>query len=457
MRLAEAKVTATELDAALQRLRTLAEGSDEANAALRTAIQQHTTSLDNLQTAATMSLPSVSFTRRDETQARVSATLEALRNAPRAGPGDVGSQLVPLLVDAALAAEEAARRLHDGGQYWRHLLLDRLGENEALAHQLRIDAQAMASGPTRADLRRLSDLGAANTTAAIRHAYWSMQLHLERRHYEALHLVERLKDPLYVGKATWAGAMGLGFLFAWFWISRRAPRLWAVARRGAMGWTSTAGNARTVDAGLTFVETVAPPLLLLFAIRWLAEILSAIAPEPELSLLAQLAEWTLSYRLVSGLLHLFILRVTRRRMVLSDSLQTRIDGSLRIILRYSFLAAMAVEVMRGVFGNGAVFQTSRAIAVFGLAPICVALLRRWQEDIIGAYLRYRPEASLTRLVEQARGSWYGTFVALAAFAVVAGHGAAVLGRDFVLGFEQSRRALAFLFRLRIERQAQKRG
>lgn len=455
--LAEAKASGVALDVALQRLGTLTEGSKAADAALAAAIAQHGVTLDAIRSTVMTTEPTPPLGGYDESRRRGRSTLTELRSVRGFAPGDAGDEVTSSLQEALAATDAAARRLQEDAQRWRHLILDRWRENESLAHQLRLEAQGLASTTMRTDLRRVSDVGAANATAGIRHAFWSLRLHLERRAYEGNHLPDRLRDPLFLGKAAWAGTVGLVCLIAWVWFSRRAARIWANIRRAAMGWTSTTGNARAVDTALALAETLSPRLLLLLSIDWLEGVLAPVMPEPELAVAANIARWSIGYALLGDFGLRFILRVTRRRLVLTAVHRHRIEQSLRSTLRYLFLTGFALESLRGLLGDGALLQMIRTTALLGWLPLGVALLRQWQEDIVGAYLRYRPDSSLAALVEQARGRWYGIFVALAAFAVVTSHGAAVLGRDFVLGFEQSRRALAFLFRLRIERQAQKRG
>lgn len=455
--LSEAKASAVELEGALQHVGTLGEGSKAADIALPAAIADHSLTLDAVRSATTTSVPTASFRGYDGARKRVLNALEDLRGVRGVPPAETGHDVTKSLSEALAATDAAMQRLRDDTQRWRHLILDRLRENESLAHRLRLEAQGKSSLPKRAELHRLSDLGAANAKAAVRHVFWSIRLHVERRAFEARHLPDRLRDPLYVGKVAWAGTTGLLFLIAWVWLSRRAPRISATVRRAAMGWTSTTGNARVVDTALNLAETLSPRLLMLLAIDWLEGVLTPVMPEPELAVVARMASWTIGYALLADSGLRLILRATRRRLVLTRVHRDRAEKSLRSILRYLVLTGFAVESLRGLLGEGALLQMTRAAALSGLLPIGVVLLRRWQEDIVGAYLRYRPDSSLASIVEQARGRWYGIFVALAAFAVVTSHAAAVLGRDFVLGFDQSRRALAFLFRLRIERQAQKRG
>jgi hypothetical protein len=57
-------------------------------------------------------------------------------------------------------------------------------------------------------------------------------------------------------------------------------------------------------------------------------------------------------------------------------------------------------------------------------------------------------------VRKTRGKWYGFFVTTAAVSILFVVAVVRFARQFVLGFEQSRKALAFVFRRRLERQAE---
>jgi hypothetical protein len=85
------------------------------------------------------------------------------------------------------------------------------------------------------------------------------------------------------------------------------------------------------------------------------------------------------------------------------------------------------------------------------------LVRWWQPDIVDGYLAFRSGGAMADAVRATRERWYGFFVAVAAVAVLIVVAAARLAARFALGFDQTRKALAFLFRRRLERQAEQQG
>jgi hypothetical protein len=91
-----------------------------------------------------------------------------------------------------------------------------------------------------------------------------------------------------------------------------------------------------------------------------------------------------------------------------------------------------------------------------LAAVLVELFR-WRRVMIDTFLTLQPKGRLAATLRATRSRWYGAFLAPAAFVWLAGRGAATVAREFALGFEQTQKALAFLFRQRVQRQAEKQG
>ncbi len=335
----------------------------------------------------------------------------------------------------------AERRLEVAGllQEARHALLDRV------------------SADMRSRLHGLSEVGADNVSVGTLQVWCSLRFHVVRRAHDFRHLGERLSDGIQLGKVVWALSLSLFALLLSTWVWRRAPALFDRVKKLALKSAQTPAYARFVGSWLNVLEVLAPRGFLIALLLWLQGVLTEVAPEPELSIVVEVIVWVLAYQLSSRLLHMLILRLARRRLSLTVVQKLRILRSVRLALRYGFIVAYVLDVMGQLVGHGVLYGGVRVGALLGAAPILGVLVQRWREDIAAAYLAHQPNSRLARAVEGARDRWYGFFVAVAAFGVVAGHGAGVLGRDFVLGFDQSRKALAYLFRLRIERQAQRRG
>jgi hypothetical protein len=89
----------------------------------------------------------------------------------------------------------------------------------------------------------------------------------------------------------------------------------------------------------------------------------------------------------------------------------------------------------------------------GTLPIALVLVNRWREDIADAYLAMYPKGRFAIRVRNTRTRAVGFFVVLVAFTSVAARGISIYIREQLLSFEQTRKALAYVFRRRLERQS----
>lgn len=377
----------------------------------------------------------------------------ALGSAER---GDVERAIEALRSVVASLEHELDVLREETSERWYRVAERRL-DVAGLLDDARLALLSRVSSDMRSRLHGLSNDGAENLAVALRHVGWRLRFHVVRRAHDARHLDEQLSDGIQLGKVLWALSLAIFALMLSTWLWRRAPSLFVRVKKAALKSAQSPAYARFVASWLSLLEAVAQRSFLIVLALWLHGVLTAIAPEPELTIVVEGLVWVLSYQLASRLLHMLILRLARRRLSLTVLQKLRILRSVRLVLRYGFVVAYLLGVMRDLVGHGVLYQGVRLVAFAFAVPILAVLVQRWRDDIATAYLAHQPDSRLARVVEHARGEWYGFFVAVAAFGVVAGHGIGVLGRDFVLGFEQSRKALAYLFRLRIERQAQRRG
>lgn len=356
---------------------------------------------------------------------------------------------------ARLQAEEITLQ-NELADRWYRVAEQRLLVAERLNDaRLVLIEHASASGRER--LRSLSDLGAKNVAAALRHLSTQIRFHLARRFHEARHLPKVLEDPIRLTKLVWAAGSMLVLLLLATWLWRRAPEFYKQSKKGIVASARTARSVRFRNAVLSVLEAALPRVFLIVVALWLYDIAAPVGPELELRFALQVFLWVVSYQLAARLLHMLILRLARRRYSLTVPQKLKILRSVRYALRYGFVMAFLLSLTESLVGRGVLYEGARILGFIGMLPLVAVLVQRWRADIVRAYLAWSPEGRLARLVDRTGDRWYGFFVALAAFAFVAGHGLATLSRDFVLGFEQTRRALAFLFRLRIERQARERG
>lgn len=142
---------------------------------------------------------------------------------------------------------------------------------------------------------------------------------------------------------------------------------------------------------------------------------------------------------------------------LTEALSEKTLRTLRVVGRYTLVTLIVLSLAESALGRGFLYHLVGRFAWLGALPIAIGLIRAWRGHIADAYLARRAHGALADLVERTRDRWYGFFVAAAAVAVLFASFVARAARTFVFGFERSRRALAYLFRRRLERQADEAG
>lgn len=163
------------------------------------------------------------------------------------------------------------------------------------------------------------------------------------------------------------------------------------------------------------------------------------------------------YQLAITAIHHAVTSATlRARGAIAQELSAKIFRSIRVVGRYVLAVAIFLILSSAILGKGYLHQFVVGFAWLGALPIGYLQLRWWRTDIADAYLRAHPSGRLANWVVRTRERSLGLFVAAAAFAIVAGAGATAYARQTLLGFEQTRKALAFLFRRRLERQQERR-
>ena len=142
---------------------------------------------------------------------------------------------------------------------------------------------------------------------------------------------------------------------------------------------------------------------------------------------------------------------------LSPATTQRVTSSVRFAGRAALVIVVAVTISEITLGRGALYTLSTRATWVAVVVVAVVLLRRWQADIARRYLELRPTGPLADAVRGSQHRWFGFFVGLTAFLFVVVQAMSSLVRRFLLGFDQTRKALAFIFRRRLEREARNRG
>lgn len=202
------------------------------------------------------------------------------------------------------------------------------------------------------------------------------------------------------------------------------------------------------------IKALAFPLAFYAFVQLFFGLLVELIDAPETRLIARVAQVMALYWLVIALVHYVLVRIASRPGApIDEQFSARLLRTVRLAGRTAAVLSIFLIVAEVVLGRGYLYTLVLDFAWFAAVPIGWITIRRWQPDIFAAYLRMAPGGSMARLVERARGKLWGAFVAVpVALYLGVRRTGQIVGR-WVMRLEHVRRALAFLFLRRLEKQA----
>ena len=247
--------------------------------------------------------------------------------------------------------------------------------------------------------------------------------------------------------------VALGTLLWATMLVRRRRSVWLrAARNHAARAVRRPALLRALQRGTSALDAVGGELVALAAILVVPHVPGVDVTSSAWSVPYTLLLWYAIYRLALTVTHRGLASAASRGGMLAGEVGERILRSVRLVGRSAFFFAVLLESSAAVVGRGYLYALVVRGAWVMAALIAFVLIRSWRDDIASVYLRVQPASAFSRLVSKTRTHWVGIFVVLAAFMVLLASGVVRALRRFVLGFEHSRKALAFLFRRRLERQ-----
>lgn len=262
-----------------------------------------------------------------------------------------------------------------------------------------------------------------------------------------------LRRPAAVARMSLQVLSWLGILWLTVTVRRRHP-LWLRWLRSATARSIRRPSVvRTVQRITEVLDAIGSELATLGGVLLLLLIPSLDLERGPLSILFLLILGYWSYRLALTVTHRGLAWLADRSDAPATSdLGERILRSVRLVGRAAFAITLLLASSAAVVGKGYLHALVVRFAWTLGVTLAMVLVRRWRNDIADAYLRVRPSGALSRLVERTRQRWIGFFVVVIAFGYVLAATLARAVRRFILGFEHSRKALAYLFRRRLEKQ-----
>jgi hypothetical protein len=246
-------------------------------------------------------------------------------------------------------------------------------------------------------------------------------------------------------------------LFFLVWLRRQIPGVVAKLRVYEYQYARTVKRIRQIDRLVALISHFGAISINIAAVHAFAAAFNHNFNYIEIKVAFAIAYWVAYYRLAHKFFEVLIFRVARRRFRVDFQKRKRIAQSIFFLGRAVLGGGLILSVIHAVTNFGMLYYWSQKLFLVVLFIAGLILLNRWRPSIVAVYLDKGPDGKLADLVEKAKDKPYGFFLVCLAFLYVAGHGALVLIRDTVLSFEQSRKALAFFFRRRLERHAEELG
>jgi hypothetical protein len=353
-----------------------------------------------------------------------------------------------VVAHAGLALREAQARLEHAGNVM-NTLQSLQARQVLLLAQLAPAQRDALTGLTRSGWSRVR--GEADYLRLILRWYPVQRLQQLRA------LPQQLAAPWQAGlSGALAAAVALLVVSGWV---RHNVRGWLDRARKAMLAQLDAPTARWFASSLMhMLARLGRELVLLFTTYLLFDqVLADRWTVPEWEVLRSLAYAYAWYRLALAFLHRVVQVAVSRYRLVSPVLNGKMLHSLRWVARMVLLYAVYVILAQAVLGRGALYGIARELALLGVVLIVWRLILAWRGEVTTAYLSAFPDGSLAERVRANEGRSQGLVIAFAAFVFVAARGLWIWLRDSALRFEQTRKALAYLFRRKLERKSKNQG
>lgn len=358
-----------------------------------------------------------------------------------------------LILRQELATQEADLRRQEINE--RYNAAEKVMEGLKLLQTRRVTLLPMLSDAVRAQVTGLSREGWARIQSELRHLELMARWYPAQRLHQLDTLPAVLHDLFAVGQVGLT-ALSVMLLIAGYVIALRRHAEWLQYLRGrVIASIRDRALAARINRQFQSVLSLSPELLQLTAVYVLFDrILVATAQAPEVVTLRSLAYAWAFYALALAGLYRVVLRAVQRYQRVETALNDKIHRSLQLVARFGLGITIYLILAQTLLDRGALYGIAVDLAWVGALVIAYRLIRAWRAEVTGSYLRLFPHGNLAALVRSTAERPHGLLIAVAAFGAVAARGLWSWLRDTVLGFEQTRKALAYLLRRRLERQAE---
>lgn len=134
---------------------------------------------------------------------------------------------------------------------------------------------------------------------------------------------------------------------------------------------------------------------------------------------------------------------------------TRIFSSVRMVMGFGLAAVLITDVSELLVGHGYIYSIVVDLAWLGAIPIAIVLIHQWADDVCEAHRQRWTTGFVARALDKKNTRPRRYALTPVAGIALAAAGAYAGLEELALRFEQFRRALAFLFRRRLERRVER--
>ncbi|MCU0304762.1 MAG: hypothetical protein MUC56_11965 [Thermoanaerobaculales bacterium] len=357
---------------------------------------------------------------------------------------------------AGLDEAAAAARRVEGQVRWE--TTERRIELVRRLNEVRVDAIAGLSPERRERVLGLSREGIAQLRRELDHIGLWLQAYTETRRHQ-VESAEIWSHDLFVIGAISGAVLKLALVIVVaLWLRSRWRSWFGAFERWLLRLTATVPGRRRAEGVLILVEAAIPWLVFVAAVigaKW------AVGPfmiALEIQVVLEIALLYGLYRLAIALVVALTLRIAHRYgLRLAAKRRDKLIATVSWAMRLAIPILVLLLVAERVVGRGYIYHVVVRFSWLVAAAIFLGVAFAWRKPTAEAYLAAHPSGRFSDLVRRSQGRLLGVLITPVCVIWWAGHALVVVARDLALGFEQTRRALAFVFRRRIERQAEVHG
>jgi hypothetical protein len=406
------------------------------------------------------------------------AAVESAASGPLAPAAPTDAVLVGLRDDqqARLQAlhadvEQATLRLQRDRQEARLRTLWEVARHEAELEHLRQNALLRLDRAALRPRLGLSETGLNTLFGELER----LALVLRVTRHRLVHPSSDLRNVLFLSRLMLRGLLVLAVGLLWRTLRRRNWPMRDLIRDGLRRVRRRRRWRKVATVGLSVLRAW-PEALTLLLITFAGWILGDLRQVPVIALGWALTWWIGIYRLAIALAYALLIpqqgaaagtgleesgtheRTHTGSLQAVDPHAGRVLRSLRLVGRWMLAVGVVLQVAYAALGPGWLYSFTRTFAGWLALPIAWRLLRWWSPWLLTqAAERFPRVARFEWWTRVQPPSLWALPVGLIAAGALVGLGGLQAVQRFAMRFEQSRRAVAFLFRRRLERSSSRRG